>query len=116
MHRFECEPRGFQWVSGGDAEHGVIAFLRRGLSEDSALLCVLNFTPVVRYGYRLGASSGGLWQEVLNTDASAYGGSGVGNLGGVTAKKESMHGLPFHLELTLPPLACVVLRAPGATP
>lgn len=76
------------------------------------LLAVFNFTPVVRYEYRLGVPNPGRWAEVLNTDAAEYGGSGVGNLGGVQADAVAAHGFPQSISLTLPPLAAVVLRAP----
>jgi 1,4-alpha-glucan branching enzyme len=112
MHRLDCDPRGFAWIDGSDAERSVIAFLRRGEAGDPPVLCALNFTPVVRYAYALGVPAGGRWEEVLNTDAPIYGGSGVGNLGGVDAAEGGRHGMPFHVELTLPPLAAVFLRGP----
>lgn len=112
LHRFDCAPQGFRWISGSDAEHGVLAFLRAGRPDDPELLCVLNFTPVVRYGYGVGVPKAGRWTERLNTDAPVYGGSGAGNWGGVVAVEQPMHGLPFHVELTLPPLACVIFGAP----
>jgi 1,4-alpha-glucan branching enzyme len=112
LHRYDCEPRGFRWVDGTDAERSVIAYLRLGDDHEAPILCVFNFTPVVRYGYALGVPLGGRWVEVLNTDAREYGGSGVGNLGGVDARDEGLHGMSHRLELTLPPLACVLLRAP----
>ena len=75
------------------------------------MLVACNFTPVPRYGYRLGVPRTGTWREVLNTDASAYGGSDVGNGGGGEAEDVPSHGLPASLPLTLPPLATVILRA-----
>jgi len=72
---------------------------------------VCNFTPVPRLGYQLGVPSGGFWREILNSDAAEYGGSGMGNLGGVQAQDESTHGRPYSLRLTLPPLAALFLRA-----
>jgi 1,4-alpha-glucan branching enzyme len=70
---------------------------------------ILNFTPEVRRNYRLGVPRGGSWREILNTDSELYGGSNVGNGGSVTASDEGMHGQPHTLELTLPPLAALVL-------
>ncbi|UJR80457.1 1,4-alpha-glucan branching protein GlgB [Sandaracinus amylolyticus] len=112
LYRFDCEPRGFQWIDGSDAEHSVVSFLRLGDEHEAQVLCAFNFTPVVRYGYGLGVPRGGRWVEVLNTDAEIYGGSGVGNLGGVEAQPGGLHGMSHHIELTLPPLACVMLRGP----
>jgi 1,4-alpha-glucan branching enzyme len=71
---------------------------------------VCNFTPVPRHGYRLGALLPGFWKEVLNSDAAIYGGSGIGNLGGVSTTATSAHGRPQSLLLTLPPLSAVFLR------
>ena len=112
LHRFDCDSRGFRWVDGSDADNSVIAFLREGEPHEAPVLCVLNFTPVVRYGYALGVPRAGRWTELLNTDAEVYGGSGVGNLGGVDALEGGLHGMPHHVEVTLPPLACVMLRGP----
>jgi 1,4-alpha-glucan branching enzyme len=70
---------------------------------------VFNFTPVPRHGYRVGVPLGGRWREILNGDSTDYGGSGVGNLGGVDAGAVSCHGQPFSLALTLPPLAAIAL-------
>jgi 1,4-alpha-glucan branching enzyme len=74
---------------------------------------VCNFTPLVREGYRIGVPCGGYYAELLNTDGACYGGSNVGNLGGVTAQSQPMHGMPFSLSLTLPPLATLILRPGG---
>ena len=110
LHRRDCEPDGFRWVVIDDADQSVFAYLR--LAEDAPpALVVCNFTPVPRYGYRLGVPQGGLWREVLNTDASPYGGSNVGNGGSVHAEDAPSHGLPASLPLTLPPLATIVLVA-----
>ncbi len=75
------------------------------------MLVVCNFTPVPRHGYRLGVPSGGGWTEILNTDAESYGGSNLGNGGGVGAEDVPSHDQPASVVLTLPPLATVVLRA-----
>jgi 1,4-alpha-glucan branching enzyme len=69
-----------------------------------------NFTPVPRHNYRLGAPESGIWQEVLNSDAREYDGSGQGNLGSLEAAPVAYHGLPYSLNLTLPPLAAVFLK------
>jgi len=111
LHELDFDPAGFEWVDFRDAEKSIISFLRRG-RRGPPLLVVCNFTPVPRYGYRIGVPAGGFWREVLNSDAREYGGSGQGNLGGVWADPIPWHGRPFSLSLTLPPLGCLYFRGP----
>ena len=111
LHELDFDPAGYEWVDLSDAEKSIISFLRRGRSGPP-LLVVCNFTPVPRYGYRIGVPSGGFWREVLNSDAREYGGSGQGNLGGVWADPVPWHGRPFSLSLTLPPLGCLYFKGP----
>jgi 1,4-alpha-glucan branching enzyme len=103
----DMEPAGFTWLESNDADRNVIAFLRRNRNGDRVLASVANLSPVPRYGYRIGLPTGGTWTEVLNTDASRYGGSDVGNLGAVEADDTPWHGQPCSAEVTLPPLAVV---------
>jgi len=109
LHVFDSEARGFEWVDASDNEASVLSFLRLGNDDDPPALVVCNFTPVPRQGYRIGVPSGGRWCERINTDSQDYGGSGVGNRGAVEASKTSWHGRPYSLELTLPPLATLIL-------
>jgi len=111
LHRKDCGPDGFRWVVLDDRDQSVFAYLRFGDPEDPPILAVCNFTPVPRHGYRLGVPRGGEWHEILNTDAAAYGGANLGNLGEVEAEDVASHGLPASLTLLLPPLATVMLRA-----
>ncbi len=113
LHELDCESSGFEWVEAGDAESSVLAFLRLARRREDCALIVCNFTPVVRHGYRVGVPHAGFWREVLNSDALEYGGSGQGNLGGVTAGAATCHGRPYSLELTLPPLAALFLVPEG---
>ena len=113
LHARDCEPEGFRWVVADDHANSVLAWLRFGEAGDAPVLVVSNFTPVPRESYRVGLPFAGLWQELLNTDASRYGGSNLGNLGGVTARAEPSHGLPASAEVVLPPLATVFLRFAG---
>jgi 1,4-alpha-glucan branching enzyme len=108
LHRRDTEGSGFRWVVLDDAEQSVFAYLRFGNEGDPAVLVVCNFTPVPRYGYRLGVPYGGAWREIVNTDAARYGGSNVGNYGAVQADAWPSHDLPASLALTLPPLATVI--------
>ncbi|RME95628.1 MAG: 1,4-alpha-glucan branching protein GlgB [Verrucomicrobia bacterium] len=110
------DPRGFEWIDCNDSQNSVLSFLRRPLGEGPDLLVVLNLTPVPRHGYRVGLPRDGRWEEVLNTDAALYGGSNLGNAGGVMAEAAPWHGRPFSAPLTLPPLAAVVFRSPPPAP
>jgi 1,4-alpha-glucan branching enzyme len=105
LHELDCEPAGFEWIDCDDAESSVVSLLRKGKSTSTLVLAVCNLTPVPRSGYRIGAPRGGFWREALNSDAAEYGGSGMGNLGGVEAEPTPLHGRPYSLTLTLPPLS-----------
>ncbi|MDY6816589.1 MAG: alpha amylase C-terminal domain-containing protein, partial [Pseudomonadota bacterium] len=107
------EPEGFQWIDGGDVENSVLSFLRRGRSNDDCTVIVCNFTPVVRSGYRVGVPFAGIYHECINTDASEYGGSGVGNGGAVESAPVPAHGHSHSLGLTLPPLAALIFACPA---
>ena len=79
-------------------------------SQSDHIVCVFNFTPVPRLGYRIGVPAPRRYREILNTDSSHYGGSDMGNLGGVAARMEPAHGHPCSIALTLPPLSAVYLK------
>jgi 1,4-alpha-glucan branching enzyme len=110
LHELDADPDGFQWLVGEDAANSVFAFLRRGKGEAAPLVFVVNFTPVPRPGYRIGAPQAGVWREVLNTDAEIYGGGNIGSGGRVHSVPEPAHGQGQSLELTLPPLGAVLLK------
>ncbi|WP_154661153.1 1,4-alpha-glucan branching protein GlgB [Microvirga lotononidis] len=109
LHERDCEARGFEWLVSDDRDNSVIAWLRRGDDETSVAIVVSNFTPVVREAYRIGVPLPGFYREAVNTDAGQYGGSNVGNLGGVVAEDVPSHGRPCSLTLTIPPLATLIL-------
>lgn len=109
LHATEAA-EGFRWLIQDDTQNSVFAYLRTMGAEPSAVV-VANMTPVTRSNYRVGVPHGGYWREALNSDASCYGGSGAGNLGGVQAVEQA-HGVdPAFIELTLPPLAVVIFTA-----
>ena len=108
----DSDPGGFSWIDANDAAGNVFSFVRYG-SDGSAVACVSNFAAIPHEGYRLGLPHSGRWTEILNTDADRYGGSGVGNLGGVVATQDSWHGLPASATLRLPPLGTLWLRWDG---
>jgi 1,4-alpha-glucan branching enzyme len=113
LHERDARADGFRWLIGDDRANSVFAFLRQGESERGVTLVVCNFTPVPRYGYRIGVPRPGRWSEIANTDSRYYGGSDLGNDGGVHAHDQPSHGQPHSVLLTLPPLATVMLRAEG---
>ncbi len=106
----DFDPCGFEWVDCSDSQRSVVCFLRKGRNPADVTLFVCNFTPVPRQNYRVGVPSGSHWREVLNSDAPLYGGSGQGNAGGVAAAPLPLHGKPYSLNLTLPPLGIVVFK------
>jgi 1,4-alpha-glucan branching enzyme len=103
------DPGTFAWIDANDAGRNTFSFIRRG-TKGPDLVCVANFAATPHEGYRLGLPSEGVWEEVLNTDAESYTGSGVGNLGAVNAVKGEWSGQPAHADLVVPPLATVWLR------
>jgi len=109
LHERDADPEGFRWVDGSDADNSVLSFLRVGADPDDVALVILHHTPQPLHNYIVGAPFGGVWREVLNSDAREFGGSGVGNYGRVEANPVPMHGQPASVTLTLPPLAALVL-------
>ncbi|WP_299746034.1 1,4-alpha-glucan branching protein GlgB [uncultured Tateyamaria sp.] len=108
LHRRDCDPSGFGWIAN-DPDQSLTAFVRRGEDGDAPVVVVCNFTPVVRQ-WRIGVPVPGLWEEVLNTDAAAYGGGDRGNGGAVQSQSGDWDGLPDFVDVTVPPLATVVFR------
>ncbi len=115
LHVQDFVPEGFEWVDCNDADESIVSFLRFGPNRRDPVLVVCNFTPVPRRDFRIGAPEGGRWEEVLNSDASQYGGSGWGNFGGVDAESVSMHGRPYSVRLALPPLSILYFRRSAAS-
>ena len=112
LHEQDFEPAGFEWINCTDAAASTLAFLRKGRSTENVILAVCNFTPVTRASYRVGVPRSGFWKELLNSDATIYGGSGQGNAGGRHAEPTPWDGRPFSLDLTLPPLAASFFKCP----
>jgi 1,4-alpha-glucan branching enzyme len=108
LHERDCDWRGFQWSQPNDAEASLLSFIRYA-ADDTPALVVCNFTPVPRYNCIAGVPSGGFWREALNSDAAIYGGSGIGNYGGVEARALPSHDMPRSLTLSVPPLGCLIL-------
>jgi 1,4-alpha-glucan branching enzyme len=117
LYQVDYHWSGFEWIDFHDVDHSVISFLRKAENPEDFLLFCCNFTPEPRPAYRIGAPKEGFYQEIFNTDAACYGGSGVENRPGVEAQAVSCHGRPCSIVVTLPPLAVAVFkRRPPAAP
>jgi 1,4-alpha-glucan branching enzyme len=107
----DCNATGFEWIDCSDAESSVFSLLRKSKAGTGSVIVIGNFTPVPRYNYRIGAPNGGYWREALNSDATIYGGSGQGNLGGIESSPLGLHGRPHSLTVSLPPLAILFFKS-----
>jgi 1,4-alpha-glucan branching enzyme len=110
LHQKDFSADGFAWVDAGNREQSILSFLRYGRDRSDVVLVVCNFTPVPRYPYTVGAPRGGAWEEILNSDAAWYGGSGMGNFGRIESEPLAAQGHFHSLTLTLPPLAVLILK------
>ena len=106
----DFDPAGFQWVNCDDRENSILSFIRKSVGDTLLLLVVVNFTPVPRSDYRVGVPESGRWEETLNSDASTYGGTNVGNQGGRESDPEPSDGMEQSLKIELPPLGLTVFR------
>ncbi|MFQ5409442.1 MAG: 1,4-alpha-glucan branching protein GlgB [Anaerolineales bacterium] len=113
LHEVDFDWSGFEWIDFRDMDQSIVSFMRRAAGAEDFVVVVCNFTPVPRFGYRVGVPADGFYRELFNSDAAAYGGSNLGNVGGVHAVDVPHQDRRYSLELTLPPLAVVVLK-PGA--
>lgn len=110
LHQVDYHHEGFTWIDFHDSDQSVIAFMRHASNRDDLLVVVCNFTPVPRVGYRVGVPVHRFYRELLNSDATIYGGSNMGNSGGIMADAMPWHGKPYSLKLTLPPLSVLFLK------
>ena len=112
LHEGDAEPFGFEWIDHADHQQSVLSFLRRSADGRRPLLAVFNFTPVPRDAYRIGVPIDGTWSLLENSDRREYGGSGYGTAGPVATEPAGIHGRPYSLALSLPPLGALFLQAP----
>jgi 1,4-alpha-glucan branching enzyme len=110
LHELDVQSEGFRWISCDDSANSVYAWLRLGRNPRDFLIVAMNCTPVPRDEYRLGVPTTGYFVELFNSDAGIYGGSNLGNLGGVYSESVPLHGQPYSLRICLPPLSLLVLR------
>jgi 1,4-alpha-glucan branching enzyme len=111
LHQLDCSAEGFEWVEANDRENSVLSFIRKSREGRDIVLVACNFTPIPRTSYMLGVPRGGRWREILNSDASIYGGGGSGNFGGIEAAPVTAQGRPNSITATLPPLAVVMFKS-----
>ena len=109
LHELDFDPSGFAWENCHDSDQSVLSFFRRD-RQGRSVLVVCNFTPVPRENYAVGVGADGVWIEALNSDSVLYGGSGAGNMGQVRAEPIPVHGHPYSLNLTLPPLGVLYFQ------
>ena len=114
LYAQDTTPEGFRWLESDAADTSSFAFARFGREENEMAIVVSNFTPVVRDGYRVGVPKPGFYRERLNTDAAIYGGSDIGNGGGLHSDEVPHHGHAHSLRITLPPLATVIFTYGGS--
>lgn len=110
LHELDFDQAGFEWIDCNDSQQSTLSLLRKGRSTEDTIVIACNFTPVPHHNYRVGVPEGGLWREILNSDAQDYDGSGQGNFGAVGAETTSFHGRPYSVNITLPPLAIVYFK------
>lgn len=110
LYEVDFSPEGFQWIDANDAENSNFIYIRYAKDRSNFVVVLLNFTPVPRLGYRVGVPEKGYYSEILNSDAEVYGGSNIGNLGGMNTEDVEAHGFEQSLDLSLPPLSIVVMK------
>ena len=110
LHQVDFEPAGFSWIDCNDNENSVVSMIRRARNPHDFTVMLTNFTPVPRPGYRIGVPEGGWYRELLNSDGEMYGGSNMGNGGGLLADDQPSHGFNHSLTVTVPPLGFVLLK------
>ena len=111
LYEVDYDWTGFQWIDIHDTENSIISFLRKATDPNNQIVCVCNFTPIPRHGYRIGVPFLSRYREVLNSDSQIYGGSNMGNGGSVMAEPVSVHGFPNSIALTVPPLSVLYFKA-----
>jgi 1,4-alpha-glucan branching enzyme len=115
LYEIDASWEGFEWIDFSDADQSIISFVRRATDPRQQIIVVCNFTPIPRLGYRVGLPVDGSYHEILNSDAEEYGGSGVGNAGGIIAKTVPWQNCAFSAPLNLPPLGVVYLKPHSAS-
>jgi 1,4-alpha-glucan branching enzyme len=113
LYEVDFHHTGFEWIDFRDTDRSIVSFLRRARNSEEFVVFVCNFTPLVHQGYRIGVPAAGYYAEILNSDSAVYGGRNFGNAGGVIAETTPWQGRPFSVNLTVPPLAVLVMKVVG---
>lgn len=112
LHEIDSDWRGFEWIDVSDADNSLISYIRRGKNADDFVVVILNFTPTVHHGYQIGVPKDGEFRIVMNTDSEYYGGSNAGD-SSIQAKWGEWHNQPAYVNVTIPPLAALILKPKG---
>jgi len=110
LHDLDCENLGFEWIDCNDSEQSILSFLRLNSQKNEFILIICNFTPVPRYNYNIGVPFNGTWRELLNSNSTIYGGSGLGKSGNVVTKPIEYHSKKYSISITLPPLGVIFFK------
>jgi 1,4-alpha-glucan branching enzyme len=110
LHQVDFDWFGFEWIDCHNWQDSIVAFIRKAKDPQDYVIVCCNFTPVPRIGYKIGVPEACFYQEISNSDSTFYGGSDLGNGGGIQAAAQESHGRPASMEVTLPPLAAVVFK------
>jgi len=110
LYELDSEHAGFEWIDFSDADTSIVSFIRRARTQEDFLVVICNFTPVPRLQYRIGVPREAFYREVVNSDSELYGGSNMGNLGGVHSEQSAWHGRDYSIRVTVPPLSCMVFK------
>ncbi len=116
LHRYDCEPRGFEWIDDQDYQNNILVWLRRGEEDEEPVVVVCHFADTLRPGYRIGLPAGGRYREIFNSQDPEFAGWGGKNAEALEAEEREHHGRPYSLELTLPPLSVLFLKREEGTP
>jgi 1,4-alpha-glucan branching enzyme len=110
LYEVDFDSNGFRWIEANDTDASTYSYIRYAKDKSDYLIIIMNFTPVVREHYQLGVPEAGFYKEMLNSDSEIYGGSNVGNIGGVQSHDLAKHGLPHSVSLTVPPFGMLILK------
>ena len=110
LYERDLDWQGFQWIDANDADHSTFSYIRFAADKSNFLVVAMNFTPVPLQGYRLGVPTAGFYKELLNSDASVYGGANLGNDGGIQSKPEQWREWQNSIDVTIPPLGIIILK------
>ncbi|MDT8397909.1 MAG: 1,4-alpha-glucan branching protein GlgB [Pseudomonadales bacterium] len=110
LYELDASHEGFSWIDAGDHAHSLFIYVRKNRQSTSGVLVIVNMLPTAHHEFRVGVPDAGFYRECLNSDSEIYGGSGLGNLGGISARHSPAHGHRWSLTLTLPPLSTLVFK------